>query len=244
MLPPFRNGVLQESNILHDHSPELEIPTAVASLGVRFTTAPWHEELHPAMTSLLEIFRRLIQHLEISMLFPTRVPPADNDLFVVIQHQMLSVQYKNSDNNNDRSSHMNLNEPLRLSLLLYLYIRIVRFGNLPMVGHIVEHLKASLTPDTDAGLSYFQSAAPDLLFWILYMGGMASQGYSSHGWFVGRLADVAKNLGMEEWDGHVRPLLGEFFYTDQVGDTAGEDLWSEVVVLRGEYRYIAPKASS
>ncbi|KAL4860653.1 hypothetical protein BDV12DRAFT_191576 [Aspergillus spectabilis] len=234
MLDTYRDKVLQESNLFEqDIKYSCEIPITIASLGARFSkaNAPWYEELHSAMKSLLKIFCRLIQHLELGTLFPTLIPPTDNDLFVIIQHQMLSINYK--------TNNCNLNEPSRLSLLLYLYVRVVRFGNLPLVEQIVEHLKQSLASAT--GFTYFQATAPDLLFWILFMGGMASQGYSSHAWFVERLAEVARGLGMKQWAGQVRPLLGEFFYTDQAGQSAGEDLWSEVVGLEGSWRFIAPK---
>ncbi|KAL3481542.1 hypothetical protein BJX99DRAFT_243560 [Aspergillus californicus] len=224
MLDSYSHKVLQESNLFEeDIQYACEVPTAIAYLGARFSkaNAPWYEELHSTMKSLLEMFRRLIQHLELGTLFPTLIPPTDNDLFVIIQHHMLSLNYK--------PNTYTLNEPLRLSLLLYLYIRVVRFGNLPLVNQIVEHLKQSL--GSPIAFTYFQVIAPDLLFWILFMGGLASQGYSSHAWFVEHLVEVARGLGVEQWSRQARPLLGEFFYADQAGQSAGEDLWREVVGL-------------
>jgi hypothetical protein len=97
---------------------------------------------------------------------------------------------------------------------------------------MVEHLKQSLDD-----ITYYQDTAPDLLFWILLLGGMASRGHRSHPWFVFQLAEVAHSLALKEWL-DVRALLGEFFYTDQPGGTAGEDLWNEV--LTSSFRYIAP----
>jgi hypothetical protein len=35
-------------------------------------------------------------------------------------------------------------------------------------------------------------------------------------------------------------MLGEFFYTDQPGETGAEDVWNEVL-LGQSYPYIAPK---
>jgi hypothetical protein len=130
-----------------------------------------------------------------------------------------------------------------------------------MTQVMVETLRESLNPELaqtvmtmDIGtlpshppLTFLTHIAPDLLFWILFIGGLASQGYSSHAWFVHHLAGVARDLGLKEWTSHVRPMLAQFFYTDRVSqggkaETVGEDLWSEVVVyLSGAYRHIAPR---
>ncbi|KAL2808317.1 hypothetical protein BJX63DRAFT_39051 [Aspergillus granulosus] len=151
-----------------------------------------------------------------------------NDLFVLLQYELLSTHYEKSNND--------LNEPLRLLLIIYLFIRVAHFQNLPIIRCMTETLR-----ENQVGLAYFQNTAPDLLFWVLFIGGMVSQGYRSHPWFVHHLADMAPLLGLVEWTGHVRPMLGEFFYTDKAGQTGAEDLWSEVRVLAGSHRHIAPK---
>jgi hypothetical protein len=50
---------------------------------------------------------------------------------------------------------------------------------------------------------------------------------------------MAQRLGVEEWE-KARVMLGEFFYTDQPGETGAEDVWNEVL-LGQSYPYIAPK---
>jgi hypothetical protein len=100
---------------------------------------------------------------------------------------------------------------------------------------MVEALKRSLEPK----LPHFQAAAPDLSFWVLFIGAMASQGYATHPWFIARLTEVARRMGVEEWK-RAREVLGGFFYTDQVGETGAEDVWNEVLLGRA-YAYIAPK---
>jgi hypothetical protein len=70
---------------------------------------------------------------------------------------------------------------------------------------------------------------------------MASHGQPSHPWFVCQLGGVARSLGLKDWV-DVRALLGEFFYTGQPGDTAGEDVWNEG--LTGSFRYIAPNPTA
>jgi hypothetical protein len=79
---------------------------------------------------------------------------------------------------------------------------------------------------------YLQVTAPDLLFWILWMGGLASRGAECRTWFVENLRTVAQQLGLVHWVA-ARIVLGEFFYTDQPGwqgeKVAEEELWRELV---------------
>jgi hypothetical protein len=268
MFRKFRRAIIHESKIFGneeiEYDCEIPAPLDPQTLGSRFATAPWREQLHPTMKGHLEAFRRLIRHFELANRFPRAgiVAPTDNDLFVVLQHDLLSTHF---DQDTAPNSGPGLNEPLRLTLIIYLFTRVCDFQNLPMTQVMVETLRECLNPevaqtettmDTEMlpprqPLTFLTHTTPDILFWILFIGGMASQGYSSHAWFVHHLAGVARGLGLEEWTGDVRPLLGGFFYTDRVSsqggraETAGEDLWSEVVVyLSGAYRHIAPRPSS
>ncbi|KAJ0420978.1 hypothetical protein BJY00DRAFT_301257 [Aspergillus carlsbadensis] len=216
MLRKFRRAIIHEPQIFgtEEIQYKCKVPAALhpRTLGARFNTAAWREDLHPTMRRHLEAFRRLIRHFELANLF-----------------------FKCRSTNGP-----GLNEPLRLTLIIYLFTRVCDFQNLPMIEVMVETLRQSLDPNT----------APDLLFWILFICGLASKGSSSHAWLVHHLASVALDLGLKEWMGDVRPLLGEFFYTDRSSqgrvETVGEDLWSEVVVfLRADpgysCRHIAPR---
>ncbi|KAL4884604.1 hypothetical protein BJY04DRAFT_232987 [Aspergillus karnatakaensis] len=254
LLQRFRDGIFHASNIFQGEEiryHDCTIPPTLTSLGIRFTTAPWHTQLHPTLISHLEAFRRLIRHFEIGSLFPEVVAPTDNDLFVIIQHELLSTHYTHNDTPFDEveSRHnFTLNEPLRLSLMIYLYTRVSNFQGLPILRFMVETFQKSLQVALAENLSplststlHNQPPALDLLFWLLFIGGMASQGHSSHAWFVSHVAHIARSLSLEDWTTQVRPLLGEFFYTDRPGYTDAEDLWSEVTLLEGAFRYIAPK---
>jgi hypothetical protein len=119
-----------------------------SSLGLRFTTAPWHTQIHPTLKSLLEAFRRLTQNFEIGTLFPEVTAPTDNDPLVIIQHELLSTHYSHTTSNEiekgRRRHHPNLNEPFRLSLIIYLYTRVSYFQNLPIMRCMVQTFKQSL----------------------------------------------------------------------------------------------------
>jgi hypothetical protein len=122
MLQKFRDGTLHASKIFCGEGiqyKDCKIPASLSSLGIRTTTAPWHTQIHPTLKSLIETCRRLIRHFEIGTLFPDVTAPTDNDLFVIIQHELLSTHYHNhttaDEIDRDRYPRQpNLNEPLRL----------------------------------------------------------------------------------------------------------------------------------
>ncbi|KAL2826546.1 hypothetical protein BJY01DRAFT_262308 [Aspergillus pseudoustus] len=226
MSPRFRAGIIHESQILRlDQT--FEPPISLTNLGTRFTTAPWFPTLDKTMQASIEICRRIILYFESANLHPELGTPTDNDLLVCTEHQLHSLSFTADaeDHNNINSTNNLLNEPLRLALLIYLNTRVWHLGKLPIMGRLVGPLKASLAPQ----LPFFQEIAPDLIFWILFMGGMASRGYSVHAWFVTRLIETAGLLGVRTW-AEARAILGEFFYTDQPGETAAEDLWDGVLL--------------
>jgi hypothetical protein len=92
--------------------------------------------------------------------------------------------------------------------------------------YVVESLRQSL----EVPYSHLQTETPELLFWILVLGSLASQGYRCHRWYINRLTEVTKRLGLSEWE-EARAILGGFFYTDQTSEKmAEENLWNEVLL--------------
>jgi hypothetical protein len=169
------------------------------------------------MRASIEIFRRLIPYFESANRHPELGTPTDNDLLVVTEHQLHSLSFIPEDHN--------LNEPLRLSLIIYLNIRVWHLQNLPIMCCLAGPLRHILTRH----LFSFQAIAPDLILWMLFLGGMASRGDELHSWFVIQLAQIASQLGVKDWK-QARVILGEFFYTDQPGQTGAEDLWDEILL--------------
>ncbi|KAJ0425200.1 hypothetical protein BJY00DRAFT_274956 [Aspergillus carlsbadensis] len=252
MLPRFRSGVMQEARMFQVHrdsdsgggapagrgdsSPygsgseaDIYIPTSLTSLGARFARAPWFTKLDPSMQYTIDVCRRLLVHIEIATLRPNVVTPTDNDLYLLLQHHLVSLDYpeKNTD----------LNEPLRQTMFIYLYVRIMHFQSFPIMPYMVDALRQSLS----LRLSHFQDTAPDLLFWILFMGALASQGYSSQAWFVAHLRRMASSLGLEEWD-EARVVLGEFFFRPKPEETVVADLWKEMLGMSSTYT--APQSAA
>ncbi|KAF7136989.1 hypothetical protein CNMCM5793_006740 [Aspergillus hiratsukae] len=222
----WRSEILQESTLFRS-TEHLQVSKSLEILGNRFFAAPWYSRFDSSLKSFVQVLRRLIIYLETAQQQPSIVLPTDNDLFLVFEHQLLSTVYE--------SGATLLQEPLRLSMLIYLNVRIWHFQAFPFMQFMVEALRRSLVP----AYGHAQSTASDLLFWILFIGGMASQGYKCHPWFVSRLTEVARRLDLVEWE-KARETLGGFFYTDQPGERGAENLWNEVLLMES-YPYIAPK---
>ncbi|KAL2811748.1 hypothetical protein BJX63DRAFT_398170 [Aspergillus granulosus] len=233
MLLKFRHGIQRESRLFSVDTPvgafepsnsQIPQPLALklAAVGSQFApTTAWYNELHPSIKRIVEAFRWFVRHLETAQVLPNLVMPNDNHLLMVINYELTSRCYPATSND--------LNEPLRHALRIYTFLRIIHFQGFNIMRCMAHALMQSLVEVSR--LSYLQTTAPDLLLWILFIGGMASRGDNSHRWFVLQIADTAHRLlGLEKWD-EVRLLLGVFFYTDQPKDTAAEDLWDEVLMI-------------
>ncbi|KAF3392824.1 hypothetical protein F1880_008549 [Penicillium rolfsii] len=210
---------------LHLTPEELDMPKDLASLGVAIFSSSWYTKLDRSMKVLFQVMRRLIIYYEHAQRNPASVMPTDNDLFIVAEHQILCSRYKTTD-------LTDINEPLRFTLLIYLNLRITSHSwNMSL--RISDGALTFHTP-------HLQSETPELLFWILVLGSLASQGFKCHRWYLNRLIEMAEQLGLSEWD-EARAIMGRFFYTDQASEKRAEDnLWNEVL-LRETYAYIAPK---
>ncbi|KAL3495351.1 hypothetical protein BJX62DRAFT_233344 [Aspergillus germanicus] len=218
----WRSEILQDTRVFQSGDFLLpfynrpEILNALSPLGISFFKASWYMDLDPSMKTFLHVMKRLIQYYEIAQLTPSIIMPTDNDLFLLLEHQLLSVTYPVSFNA--------FNEPLRLALLIYLNMRIWHLHSFPFMAYLIGYFRTAL----EGALARLRGDDPGLLFWILFIGGMASLGHEGHEWFVAQLAETAyENLGIREWT-EARQVLVGYFYTDQPGDSGGEDLWKEV----------------
>lgn len=115
-----------------------------------------------------------------------------------------------------------------------------------MMHHLVKSLRDTLlctisTTSPAPALAHIKNTAPDVLFWILFIGGMAAQGHSPHSWFVHQLVDLAASLELREWE-EAREILGGFLYTDQPGQLRGEILWEQVLSTEPEGSWLFEEA--
>lgn len=216
----WRGEVLSDTKIFRSHN-DLEIPDHLSSLATRFSTTAWSKDLDLSTHVLIRGFQRLVRYYEAARLQPSMVVPTDNDLFVIFEHQLLSVSF---DSARAVTTSGLMSECVRLSLLIYSNIRIWDFQTFPFVACIVACLRQNLELCFDDMLHI----SPDLLFWICFMGGMGAKGYHSRPWFVGRLAEVAPLLGMHGLS-QVNGLLTQFFWTIRPDDVSQCELWEEVL---------------
>ncbi|OOQ84516.1 hypothetical protein PEBR_29840 [Penicillium brasilianum] len=224
----WRSEIIQDSRILFTRE-ELDTPKELVSLGVTIFSSSWYPILDRTMKTFLQVIRRLIIYYEHAQRNPASVMPTDNDLFLVAEHQILSACYATTD-------PTDINEPLRLTLVIYLNLRVWHFQSFPFMQNVVESLRQSL----EVPYQHLQSETPELLFWILALGSLASQGYKCHRWYLNRLIKMTERLGLSDWEA-ARAVLGGYFFTDQSSEKrAEEDLWNEVL-LKETYPYIAPK---
>jgi hypothetical protein len=219
--------------VLHlDVKPEIAVQLSM--LGTSFFRGPWFAGLGDTMKSFLRLFRHLVQYFELANLQPSVVLPTDDSMFLLFGYQLVSIRYTATPAEDFDSHTVSslLNEPLRLTLFIYLNMRIWNFQDYPIMHHLVKSLRDTLLfPISTASpaLAHIKRTAPGVLFWILFIGGMAAQGHSPHSWFLHQLADLVASLQLREW-GVARELLGGFLYTDQPGQLRGEMLW-ELILL-------------
>ncbi|KAL5337753.1 hypothetical protein BJX70DRAFT_368682 [Aspergillus crustosus] len=120
-----------------------------------------------------------------------------------------------------------IQEPLRITMLIFSAIQVFDLQWVPCIPFAVEDLRQSL----DATLPILWDTAYDLLFWILFIGGMALRGLDCHQWVVAHLGEAADRLGMVDWN-MALPLLQQFFFFPRASAKRPECLWNEVLSQR------------
>ncbi|KAL5343159.1 hypothetical protein BJX70DRAFT_354728 [Aspergillus crustosus] len=241
IIPKWRNAILQHPKTFQITGQEdINIPEALSSLGISIFNSTWYEELDKSMKVLLRVLFRLIIYYETAVRNPSSVTPTDNDLYILFEHQLVSIKFDQTNtiannpdisetelqNENQEPLPLDLNESLRITLLVYTNLRLWHLQAFPFMQYIAESLKQNLSIHL---LQIQTTASPDLLFWMLFIGGLASQGYNSHSWFVSKLIVTTESLQITTWE-EARWILDGFFYTDQEDEKKAEEaLWNEIL---------------
>ncbi|EED20056.1 conserved hypothetical protein [Talaromyces stipitatus ATCC 10500] len=228
MSTKWRSEVISDKKIFRSRD-DVNIPGQLPLLATRFSTTNWSSDLDLPTHCLIFGFQRLVRYYEAARLQPSMVVPTDNDLFVIFEHQLLSVCF---DPATASTTTGLISECVRLSLFLYSNIRIRDFQAFPFIGCIVAYLRQML----EMCFADMLLASVDLLFWICFIAGMGAKGYHDHSWFVAQLADIAHLLGLHDLS-QVNGLLIQFFWTVRVNETSQRELWEEVLLeQRGKSR--------
>ncbi|KAL3467875.1 hypothetical protein BJX64DRAFT_124443 [Aspergillus heterothallicus] len=205
----WRNRVLDRSRVAQSSCKTREL----SSCGTRFFTSPWSQYLQAGMNSSLRLFQRLT--LCTSTQRPSGLTPLDDSLINLATHELLCLSFV--------GSAADFHEPLRVALLLYALTRILSLQWIKATAFVVEDLRRSLL----SSLPVLQTTATDLLFWILFTGGMASGGLECRRWFVARLRETADRLEITDWNTALA-LLDGFLFLRRPGDSCAEALWDEI----------------
>lgn len=163
--------------------------------------------------SIISLFQQLVTYYESLDIVVAEPMSVENDCLLFLGYRLLSLPYQ--------CMLSPFQETLRLSILTYASIRIWTFFGMPCLEALVEMLRQSLHKSLPA----LRSTASDLLFWVLFIGSLASRGMECNSWFVARLVDVADELLLEGWDSAV-PILEKFFFVCRSQDEPARDLWN------------------
>lgn len=223
MCSKFQSRVLKESSFFKAHNDF----TKTSAFGARFFTASWSKDIHPIFKSIISSFQQLISYYESFNDVDVEPMSVENDCLLYLSHRLLSLP-----------CHCPLTvfeETLRLSIMTYSCVRIWNLYGIPCLGCLIETLRKSLL----RSFSILQSTAPDLLFWILFMGSLASKGMKSNSWFLAHLMDVAEQLSLKNWDSALS-VLKNYFFVCRPRDEPAKELWystfrSGIMMPRGLY---------
>ncbi|OQD79652.1 hypothetical protein PENANT_c046G10488 [Penicillium antarcticum] len=186
--------------------------TESSSLGTRFFTASWSRDIQPTFKSIISSYQQLISYYESFANVDVEPMSVENDCLLFLGYRLISLPYE--------VSLTPFEETLRLSIMTYNSVRIWALYGIPCLERLVDMLRISLF----TSLSALQSTAPDLLFWIFFVGSLASKSMKHHSWFVAHLTDVADQLSLQKWDRAVG-LLEKFFFVCRPSDEPAKDLW-------------------
>lgn len=194
-----------------------DLSTVLPLLGTRFFNSPWSCNICPELISILLSLQEFISYYEYQLFKGSAWQSIGNDYLIILMLRLYKPVTE--------CSHIAFQESLRLSTMVYCMIRIWNSKGLPCLAVLSSNLRQRL----DYSYTELHLTAPDLLFWILFTGALASQTppISSHTWFVERLAELADELCLVDWDNAAHLLQGYFFPRSH--DTQAKCLWESVI---------------
>lgn len=125
----------------------------------------------------------------------------------------------------DQLTMPGLAQSCRLAAALHIFMPLSGFFPSPylMIAGLVRDLKLSLTRLIQTG-----RAPPDLLLWLLAVGGVSSHSMPERLWYVGHLAVVATDLGVSSWADMRAYLIHLAMHTNWC-EISFQKLWLDVM---------------
>jgi Fungal specific transcription factor domain len=75
--------------------------------------------------------------------------------------------------------------------------------------------------------------APELLLWILFMGGIASIGLAQRTWYVEGIGSLAKKMNLVSSE-KIKEIMMNFLWLGSTSDGDGLELWNDVLLFNRE----------
>ncbi|EKD17935.1 putative Transcriptional regulatory protein moc3 [Drepanopeziza brunnea f. sp. 'multigermtubi' MB_m1] len=116
------------------------------------------------------------------------------------------------------------------SIYIYLFLRKIPLAS-PVFDYMVSLVREELERFGEEEKVLEGSVPAEVVFWMLFVAGVASVEREERGWFVRRLKIVRGVLGLRGWE-EARRLLGTLAWADGMGDEGGRRLW-ELLLGRG-----------
>lgn len=188
------------------------------SLGKRFFNASWFGDFPEDLIKIIKAFQKLIPIHERMVECDSRNMPAENDCFQLMIHRLYSLPYKVTITPFDNV--------VCTSILVYTVTRVWGMYGWPCLEHLGRNFQQRISNCYDQ----LQRTAPDLLFWLLFLGGLISKGLETHDWFLTHLKASAEHIGVQDWVQAVTVLEG-FFFVCRSSDEPARELWQSVLRL-------------
>ena len=209
----YEYWIRENSNCIGQHNN----PTPNTSLiGSHFFTSPWSDDLPTELRTILRIFQSIIPCHEKMVEEDKRQMPVENDCLIFMVHRLYSLRYN--------TTLTPFQDVICISVMIYAITRIWGIHGKPCMVFIAQNFRALLEYCYEDVLG----AAPDLLFWALFLGGVVSVDTGAHGWFLGRLRAWAGNHGVCEYE-EAAGIWGRFFFVSRRRDESARKLWRSVL---------------
>ncbi|KAL4968460.1 uncharacterized protein BDV14DRAFT_196765 [Aspergillus stella-maris] len=192
--------------------------------GTFLFTSPWSGTLHPDLKLIIRYFQAGVTKFEPLLtlrnpggLVPVPVSVSDQcDYIILIGHRLLSLSFKRQDS----FQHI-----IRLTLQAYISTRMQS----PRGGSRSEYTILELQRSLETSPIVLQSMAPDLLFWVCFVRCLGAAKTEVYAWFLERLAQLKRMLGLDDWESAVRVLHGFLFVARYPATEQGRVVWERLL---------------